>query len=81
MHRRVRLVRLGEVCCRSPEEFKAWSQNLGHDHVLTTSTGYGAVSSRRQAETMRDLRPQSDSEADEQFIRQMVDQMRRRRAT
>ena len=30
------LVRLGQSVCRTPEEFKAWSQNLGHDKVLTT---------------------------------------------
>jgi hypothetical protein len=30
------LARLGEVLCQTPEEFKAWSQNLGHEGVLTT---------------------------------------------
>ena len=30
------LVALGERCCQTPEEFKAWSQNLGHEDVLTT---------------------------------------------
>ncbi len=32
------LGRLGEQLCKSPEEFKAWSQNLGHEKVLTTLT-------------------------------------------
>jgi integrase len=27
---------LGGRRCRTPEEYKAWSQNLGHEHVLTT---------------------------------------------
>ena len=27
------LASLGEKLCRSPEEFKAWSQNLGHEGV------------------------------------------------
>jgi hypothetical protein len=27
---------------------KAWSQNLGHDHVLTTFSNYGDVGSYRQ---------------------------------
>lgn len=35
------LVRLGDERCRSPEDFKAWSQNLGHEQVLTTFTSYG----------------------------------------
>jgi hypothetical protein len=29
--------------CRTPEEFKAWSQNLGHSQVLTTLTSYSSV--------------------------------------
>ena len=49
------LVRLGEERCKSPEEFKAWSQNLGHEHVLTTFLSYGAVASDRQGEILRDL--------------------------
>ena len=49
------LVQLGERACKSPEEFKAWSQNLGHEHVLTTFTSYGAVSSHRQAQLIREI--------------------------
>lgn len=55
------LARLGEQTCSSPEEFKAWSQNLGHDHVMTTFTSYGQVASHRQAEIIRGLgRPKKD---------------------
>lgn len=49
------LVRLGETLCRSPEEFKAWSQNLGHDDVMTTFSSYGEVPRRRQAEIIARL--------------------------
>ena len=49
------LAQLGEQICNSPEEFKAWSQNLGHENVLTTYTSYGAVASRRQAILIRGL--------------------------
>jgi integrase len=49
------LARLGEECCRTPEEFKAWSQNLGHEHVLTTFISYGSVSRTRQADIMKHL--------------------------
>jgi hypothetical protein len=35
------------------EQYKAWSQNLGHEDVLTTFRSYGDVSSYRQAEIMR----------------------------
>jgi len=49
------LAMLGERLCTTPEEFKAWSQNLGHEHVLTTLTSYGTVPSARQAELIRSL--------------------------
>jgi len=49
------LVQLGEQVCKTPEEFKAWSQNLGHEKVLTTFTSYGAVASHRQAALIRGL--------------------------
>ena len=34
---------LGEKICPMLEAFKAWSQNLGHSHVLTTFMNYGTV--------------------------------------
>ncbi len=46
---------LGETLCRTPEEFKAWSQNLGHEHVATTLTSYGAVPEHRQADILQAL--------------------------
>lgn len=49
------LVQLGEQICRNPEDFKSWSQNLGHENVLTTLLSYGEVSSQRQGEIIRDL--------------------------
>jgi integrase len=49
------LARLGQELCRSPEDYKAWSQNLGHEKVLTTFTNYGAVERARQGEILRSL--------------------------
>jgi integrase len=49
------LVRLGERLCRTPEEFKAWSQNLGHESVLTSFYSYGDVPDYKQAELLRKL--------------------------
>ena len=54
------LAMLGQRLCMSPEELKAWSQNLGHDDVLTTFTSYGTVAAHRQAEIMTDLRDASE---------------------
>src|SRR5690606_33716241 len=42
------LVRLGMEICRTPAELKAWSQNLGHDRVLTTLHSYGEVPFHQQ---------------------------------
>jgi len=50
------LVRLGESRCSTPEEFKAWSQNLGHEHVMTTFNSYGEVPINRQSELFNSLR-------------------------
>lgn len=47
------LVQLGERLCTTPEQFKAWSQNLGHDRVMTTLTSYGNVDPHRQAQLIR----------------------------
>lgn len=49
------LTQLGEQVCTTPEEFKAWSQNLGHEQVSTTFTSYGKVAGHRQAELIRNL--------------------------
>lgn len=49
------LVKLGELVCKSPEEFKAWSQNLGHEKVLTTFLCYGEVAGQRQGEIIHGL--------------------------
>ena len=55
-----------------PEEFKAWSQNLGHESILTTFSSYGEVSSYRQAEVMRDLASTRRSSNDNHQIAQQI---------
>ena len=62
------LVKLGQQVCQTPEQFKAWSQNLGHEKVLTTFLSYGEVTSSRQGEIMQAIaKPQTapQSKADE----------------
>ena len=49
------LVQIGERICRTPEDFKAWSQNIGHDGVLTMFTSYGPVPTYRQGEIIARL--------------------------
>ena len=68
------LAQLGERLCHTPEEFEAWSQNLGHETVLTTFSSYGEVARDRQAKLIRQLgqitsRPDFPKEALEQVLR------------
>jgi integrase len=52
---RTTLVHLASTFCRTPDDFKAWSQNLGHEDVLTTFYSYGQVGTRLQGEIIRGL--------------------------
>jgi integrase len=54
------IARLGEQLCRTPEEFKAWSQNMAHKQVLTTFYSYCEVPAARQAELIRSVAAGSD---------------------
>jgi integrase len=37
------LAQLGQKTCRDIETMKAWSQNLGHEDLMTTFTSYGTL--------------------------------------
>ena len=47
------LALLAQETCTTPESFKAWSQNLGHEGVLTTFASYGTLPATKQAELLR----------------------------
>lgn len=49
------LVQHGARTCPTIEAFKAWSQNLGHERVMTTLASYGTVDPHRQAELIRGM--------------------------
>lgn len=44
------LARLAGQYCETPEKYKAWSQNLGHEKAETTFLSYGYVEDYRQGE-------------------------------
>lgn len=47
-------MRLGMVRCKGdPRALKAWSQNLGHNEVLTSFTSYGDVPAHEQHDLVR----------------------------
>lgn len=73
------LVALGQKLCQTPEHFKAWSQNLGHEEVLTTLRCYGKVATQRQGELIGKLgqTPVRTAE-DEQLMYQLIEHIRQR---
>lgn len=48
-------MQLGKKLCRTPEEFEAWSKNLGHEQMLTTFRSYGSIDPLRQGELIKVL--------------------------
>lgn len=67
------LGQLAQRVCQTPEEFKAWSQNLGHESVLTTFYSYGEVGIGRQGEIIRSLcRPASAPVNVSERLRELV---------
>lgn len=67
------LALLGEKICKSIEEFKAWSQNLGHEKVMTTIQNYGAVTLERQEEIIHSLaNPKKEIKTDADMIAEKV---------
>jgi integrase len=41
---------LMHTVCRTPQQIKAWSQNLGHENIATTLTSYGTIDPHQQGE-------------------------------
>lgn len=70
------IVRFGEQICRTPEEFKAWSQNIGHESPLTTFTSYGHVDVHRQGDIILGL---GKSESKEDKLDTILGLLRERR--
>jgi integrase len=73
------LAKYGEKICQSAEEFKAWSQNLGHEGVLTTFFSYGEVQQDRQAEIIKQLAlgGKVDNKETAKLAKELIDQMAR----
>lgn len=73
------LVQLAYDLRLGPRELKAWSQNLGHESVLTTFGSYGTLSAHEQAEAMRGLEMRRASPerpaVDVDLVRQLLTQL------
>jgi len=62
---------LGQKICDSPEDFKAWSQNYGHNNPLTTFTSYGRIDENRQGEIILGLKCDRNQLSENEMIREM----------
>jgi hypothetical protein len=63
------------------EQFKAWSQNLGHENCLTTFSSYGEIPAARQAEIIRGLAgstDQAEGQTDLEHLRKLAVKLARR---
>jgi len=58
------LMRLTYDLDLSPRQLKAWSQNLGHESVLTSLGSYGALSAHEQADVIGTISRQDDAAPD-----------------
>lgn len=56
------LAQHGMKICHTPEELKAWSQNLGHDSVLVTLNSYGDLPSHLQRDLIRSAVTRSEDD-------------------
>jgi integrase len=80
------LARWGQQVCKTPEQWRAWSQNLGHEHVKTTWDAYGQLPEHRQQEILQKLSTPSDAAATDEpsedeinrVLRFMAERMRRK---
>ena len=49
-----------QTACRTPEQIKAWSQNLGHENIATTLTSYGKIDPHRQGDVIGGISLEAD---------------------
>ncbi|MCX5922720.1 MAG: tyrosine-type recombinase/integrase [Candidatus Dependentiae bacterium] len=54
------IVNLGYQVCKTAEDSKAWSQNLGHSSLLTTFTSYGHIEEYSQGAIIKRLGKSDD---------------------
>ncbi len=71
------ITQLGARVCQTPEDFKAWSQNMAHEGVMTTFRSYGSVAPDRQREIIQSL---GSAKQEESEIRKLADEVAAMRA-
>jgi integrase/recombinase XerD len=75
---RTTLGRLGEILCKTQEEFKAWSQNLGHEQTSTTFNSYGYVEEYRQGQIIKNLSKNNEKDRLEEKVDELLKEFKKR---
>lgn len=65
------LAQLMSQYCRNMEQLKAWSQNLGHEHINTTAVSYHKLEPERQGQILKALRPKEEG-VNNQYIKEKL---------
>ncbi len=74
------LVRYAMSLNVTPEQMKAWSQNLGHEQVLTTLTNYGSIPVHRQGEIIRGLNlKEARDPLNDPDVRELINRIQQKR--
>lgn len=66
------LVQLGQEICKTPEEFKAWSQSLGHSSPLTTFVSYGNIDPHRQGAVIAQIKTDFNTIIDDDTKQKLI---------
>jgi integrase len=73
------LGRLAQTSCRTPEELKAWSQNLGHENIATSLSSYGRIDPHRQGDVIARMSGGARGAGDDDPLAQISAILARRR--
>lgn len=69
------IVNIGEKLCKTPEDFKAWSQNIGHESPLTTFVSYGYLDVHRQGDIIASIANPKQDDSMKAIIQQTIKEM------
>lgn len=67
------LTHQGQEVCTTPEEFKAWSQSLGHNSPLTTFISYGNIDPIRQGKILAKIGSSKKPDLKEEVMRALAE--------
>jgi integrase len=70
------LVYIGQQVCKTPEQLKAWSMNLGHEKVLTTMISYSPLDPYRQGEVIKNISENNNERDPLALIIKKLDEMK-----